>query len=87
MALDLVSNTRSSALVNKSNNKSMFQTTLQHLGMYIDTEMDHSSDLVSIYRDLEAPNIKSPPEDIPKREDGSMSDLAKALWTTNPISY
>ena len=69
------------------NNKSMYTTTLQYLGMYVDKNMTYSNDLIPVYRDLEAPEIPLLPGEIPKNADRKETALGKLLWNEEVKLY
>ena len=61
------------------NDKNMYTTTLQHLGMYVNINMDFSNDLIPVYRELAMPEIPLPPEEIPKNTEGKVTALGKLI--------
>ena len=69
------------------NNRSMYTTTLQYLGMYVDKNMTYSNDLIPVYRDLEAPEIPLLPGESPKNADRKETALGKLLWNEEVKLY
>ena len=68
--------------------KSMYTTTLHHLGMYVNIKMDFSNDLIPVYRELTIPAIPLPPEETPKNAEGVVvTALGKLLWNEEVKLY